>query len=69
MPAPAAATTLTEEGTGFAPSPDEVARRAYFTYVDQGCPQGRSVQHWLDAEAEMIKERQITRTHMGSNKT
>jgi hypothetical protein len=69
MPPRAAATTLTEAGTSFAPSADEVARRAYFSYVDQGCPEGRAVQHWLEAEADMIKERQITRTHAGPNKT
>ena len=47
----------------FTPSPDEVARRAYFTYVNQGSPQGHEVQHWLQAEAELIQERKLTRTH------
>jgi hypothetical protein len=36
------------------PSRDEVARRAYFLYQNEGCPQGRDVQHWLEAEAEMV---------------
>jgi Protein of unknown function (DUF2934) len=49
--------------TMFAPSADEVARRAYFCYVNQGSPQGRDVQHWLEAEAELIVERNRTRTH------
>src|SRR5580692_4726190 len=44
----------------FTPSPDEVARRAYFTYVNQGSPQAHEVQHWLQAEAELIKERNLT---------
>jgi hypothetical protein len=32
---------------------DEVARKAYFIYLNQGCPEGRDVQHWLAAEAQM----------------
>ncbi|MGC9944490.1 MAG: DUF2934 domain-containing protein [Verrucomicrobiota bacterium] len=47
----------------FTPSPDEVARRAYFTYVNQGSHQGHEVQHWLQAEAELIQERSRTRSH------
>ena len=27
--------------TGFVPSPDEVARKAYFSYLNEGSPQGR----------------------------
>ena len=52
-----------------APSPDEVARRAYFSYVNQGSQPGRSVQHWLAAEAELIAERNLTRAHGFHNKT
>lgn len=47
----------------FAPSPDEVARKAYFTYVNQGSLPGHEVQHWLEAEAELIAERNLTRIH------
>jgi hypothetical protein len=47
----------------FTPSPDEVARRAYFTYVNQGSPQGHEVQHWLQAEAELLAGRSLTRSH------
>ncbi len=50
-------------GMGSALCPDEVARRAYFAYVNEGSPQGRDVQHWLDAEARLLKERNATRTH------
>ncbi len=53
----------------FAPSPDEVARRAYFSYVKQGTPQGQHVQHWLDAEAELIAERNRTRVHGFHNRS
>jgi hypothetical protein len=53
----------------FAPSRDEVARKAYFTYVNQGSRQGHEVQHWLAAEAELIAERNLTRVHGFHNKT
>jgi hypothetical protein len=47
----------------FAPSAEEVARKAYFTYVNQGSPEGCAVQHWLEAEADLIAERALTRMH------
>jgi hypothetical protein len=53
----------------FAPSPDEVARRAYFSYVNQGSLQGHEVQHWLEAESQLIAERNLTRVHGFHNKT
>jgi hypothetical protein len=51
------------------PSPDEVARRAYFSYVNQGSLPGHDVQHWLDAEAQLIAERNLTRVHGFHNRT
>ena len=57
----------TQNETNFVPSPDEVARRAYFAYVNQGSPQGHEVQHWLQAEAELIQERNLTRGHRPYN--
>ena len=53
----------------FTPSPDEVARKAYFSYVNQGSSQGHEVQHWLKAEAELLAERNLTRVHGFHNKT
>jgi hypothetical protein len=53
----------------FSPSADEVARRAYFAYVNEGAPEGQAVQHWLAAEAELIAERNRTRTHGFHNRT
>ena len=47
----------------FVPSTDEVARKACFSYVNQGSRQGHEVQHWLAAEAELIAERKLTRVH------
>ena len=53
----------------FVPSPDEVARRAYFTYVNQGSLPGRDVQHWLEAEAHLLAQRNLTRVHGFHNRT
>lgn len=60
---------LNQNEIDFAPSPDEVARRAYFSYVNQGSLQGHEVQHWLAAEAELIAERNLTRVHGFHNQT
>jgi hypothetical protein len=60
---------LKQEEVDLAPSPDEVARRAYFCYLNQGSKSGHEVQHWLTAEAELITERDLTRTHSFHNKT
>jgi Protein of unknown function (DUF2934) len=66
---PAAPVLLSQNEINFIPSPDEVARRAYFTYVNQGSPQGHEVQHWLYAEAELIQERNLARVHGFPKKT
>jgi Protein of unknown function (DUF2934) len=47
----------------FAPLSDEVTRKTHFSYVNQGSPQGHEVQHWLEAEAQLLEERQLTRIH------
>lgn len=60
---------LSPNEINFVPSPDEVARKAYFSYVNQGSSQGHEVQHWLAAEAELIAERNRTRVHGFHNKT
>jgi Fe-S cluster biosynthesis and repair protein YggX len=60
---PTAAADLKQGGIDFVPSPDEVARRAYFTYVNQGSRSGHEVQHWLEAESQLIAERNLTRVH------
>jgi hypothetical protein len=31
----------------------EIATRAYFIYESEGCPAGRGLEHWLEAEAEL----------------
>jgi hypothetical protein len=62
-PQPSSVADLKENEEVFTPSADEVARRAYFSYVNEGSPQGRDVQHWLEAEAKLIAERNLTRVH------
>jgi hypothetical protein len=68
-PRPAGSVDLNRKEVDLAPSPDEVARKAYFTYVNQGSQPGHEVQHWLAAEAELIAERNLTRTHGFHNQT
>jgi hypothetical protein len=53
----------------FTPSPDEVARKAYFSYENEGSRPGHEVQHWLKAEADLIAERNLTRVHGFHNRT
>jgi hypothetical protein len=31
----------------------EIATCAYFFYVNEGCPAGRELDHWLEAEARL----------------
>jgi hypothetical protein len=56
-----AAVGLNQSGIDFTPPADEVAKRAYLSYVNEGAPQGRDVQHWLAAEAELIAEGRLSR--------
>ena len=66
---PAAAPDLDQGENTFVPSPDEVARRAYFSYVNEGSLPGHDVQHWLEAEAKLLAERNLTRVHGFHNRT
>jgi Protein of unknown function (DUF2934) len=68
-PRPTSAAGIGQDETNFAPSPDEVARKAYFAYENQGSQPGHEVQHWLAAEAELIAERNLTRVHGFHNQT
>jgi hypothetical protein len=65
----AAVADANPSGSDFTPSPDEVARRAYFSYVNQGSRPGHDVQHWLEAEAQLLAERKLTRVHGFHNRT
>lgn len=39
------------------PTNEEIAARAYGIYVSEGRTEGRDMDHWLRAEAELIAER------------
>jgi hypothetical protein len=52
---------LKEPATNTRPSTDEVARAAYFRYLNEGSPSGRSMQHWLEAEAHLVAR--LSRVH------
>ena len=43
----------------FAPTADDVARRAYLYFQNHGIANGRDVQDWLQAEAELKAEWQL----------
>jgi hypothetical protein len=62
---PSAATMVVsnEKKTGFVPPPEEVARKAYFNYVNHGSVPGHETQHWLAAEAELILEHDRPESH------
>jgi hypothetical protein len=68
-PRPASAAGEEQNEINFTPSPDEVARKAYFAYENQGSQPGHEVQHWLKAEADLIAERNLTRVHGFHNQT
>ena len=68
-PPPIAVAALSKNEINFVPSPDEVARRAYFSYVNQGSRPGHDVQHWLEAEAHLLAERNLTRVHGFHNRS
>jgi hypothetical protein len=62
-------TEINRNEINFTPASEEVARRAYFTYVNQGSRDGHEVQHWLQAEAELLAERELTRVHGFHNRS
>jgi cation transport ATPase len=42
----------TEKKPETKPAPDEVAKKAYASYVKEGRPQGHAEQNWLEAEGK-----------------
>jgi hypothetical protein len=43
--------------THCSPTPDEIAAGAYQNYEREGRPEGRDLDHWLAAEAQLLAER------------
>jgi hypothetical protein len=40
--------------SAFRPSPAEVAKKAYFSFLNEGSKHGRDEKHWLEAGAQLI---------------
>ena len=57
---PTVTADLNQSGIDFAPSADEVAKRAYFNYMNQGSLPGYELKHWLEAEEQLLAERKLT---------
>ena len=68
-PRASSAATIDQKENIFTPTPDEVARRAYFAYENERSQPGHDVQQWLQAEADLIAERNLTRLHPVHNQT
>ena len=68
-PRPTSSAGQDQDEISFTPSPVEVARRVYFAYENERSQPGHDVQHWLKAEADLIAERNLTRTHGFHNQT
>lgn len=64
MVAPPAATEESgQKKIRFAPSTDEVAKRAYFSYLNHGSRPGHDVQNWLEAETQLHAEHYLPKKH------
>jgi hypothetical protein len=65
---PATVADIIQSQSAFRPSPAEVAKKAYFSYLNEGSKHGRDEKHWLEAEAQLFGgvERE-TQMHPGSS--
>ena len=66
---PTGAVDFNLSGIDFAPSADEVARRAYSSYGNRVSLPDHAVQHWFEAEAQLLAERYLTWAHGFHNRT
>ncbi len=53
-PSPKPVILLTNGNGSTRPKPEQVREAAYFNYLNEGCPEDRTLQHWLDAEARLL---------------
>ncbi len=56
---PAAAAAFHNAEVFVSQSRDEVARRAYFIYLNQGSRDGDDVEHWFEAESELANRHEV----------
>jgi hypothetical protein len=54
---PAAKAPLNKNGIAARHSAEELARKAYFSYLDEGSQHGHAERHWLAAEKDLMAER------------
>ena len=47
-------------GVDFGPTEHDVAKRAYYIFLNQGALPGYDIQHWQEAEAQLVAERFLT---------
>jgi hypothetical protein len=40
-------------GSNTTPTHEQITRRAYEIYLERGCPEGRDLEHWLEAETQL----------------
>ena len=52
---------------GKKPAPSELAKRAYAIHLKEGRPEGRDVQNWLEAEAQMSQSSPDHHAHMAAD--
>jgi hypothetical protein len=52
---------LRPDDVDFAMAPHASAKKSYAGHVNQGSCQGHEVQHWLEAEAQLLAERKFQR--------
>lgn len=58
---PQAETGTVASAASFSPHADDISRRAYMCYENQGCQSGRDVQHWLEAESQLLFEHEASK--------
>ena len=52
---------LNQSGVDFAPSAEEVASRAHLRYGNRTSWPAHAVEHWLEAESQLLVERGLAR--------
>lgn len=44
-----------QRGGVMPPAPEDIAMAAYYNYLNSGRPQGKAMEHWLKAEAQLSR--------------
>ena len=46
------------------PTHEQITQRAYEIYLQRGCPEGKDLEHWLEAERQLSAESPTQKTPM-----